>query len=419
MRASDSSRSPSPLAPVLAFAGLSSLAAGTTTLGIFFVTSRAFAFSAAENYALGLVFGATYAGGALFASAVRRGLARLGLSARALLGSLAGALACLLILPLVAHSRGAIFVVLGLYAPVTGVFWPLVESYVSGGRRGEELRSAIGRFNVVWSCALLPSFWGVSRLLERSASAVFLALALVHGASLLFLLLFREEPGEHEPEAEHEVPAVYRQLLRVHRVLHATGYLVMYALSPYLPILLSGLGLEPRAASVVAGTWLLARVLTFAVMERWHGWHGRWSVARGGTGLLLAGFGLTVLAPHLSLAALPLACLGLVAFGVGIAALYTAALYYAFEVGGGEGGSSHEALIGLGYTVGPLCGLLACVLARLGVVPGRGVEGVLLALVAALSLAAAAWAARHRRDRREPTGLSSGAAERGTPAGRR
>ena len=57
---------------------------------------------------------------------------------------------------------------------------------------------------------------------------------------------------------------------------------------------------------------------------------------------------------------------------IGVVALdeagYTAALYYVMEVGGGEvdAGGSHEALIGIGYTVGPLCGVFSCALVRAG-----------------------------------------------------
>jgi hypothetical protein len=395
----------SPLGPVLAFTGLASFAAGTATIGIFFVTDAAYGFSALENYLLALLVGATYTLGALGASAARRALGRLGLAPRGLLASISVLLGLFVLVPLFSRSKGLIFLLLGLYAPLTGAFWPVVESYVSGGRRAGQLRSAMGRFNVVWSATLVPAFWGITPLLERSAELVFVCVAALHGASLLFLLGFRPAPGVHAEEA-HAVPAGYPELLRVHRVLHAMSYLVMYALSPALPGLLAALALPPAARGLVASTWLAARVLGFAALERWHGWHGRWSAASAGTALVLAGFGGTVLAPHCGALALPLLLLGLFAFGLGLAALYTAALYYAFEVGGSEGGGSHEALIGLGYSAGPLCGLAACGAQTLGLVSSEERQGLLLFLVALVSLAAAFRAWRHRRE-----GL-----ERGAPA---
>jgi hypothetical protein len=390
---------------VLGFTALSSFAAGTATIGIFFVTERPpYAFTPLQQYALGLLVGVTYTLGALAASPLRRLLARRRRSARGLLALLSLAMAALLCLPLATSSAASIYALLALYAPLTGVFWPVVEAYVSGGRRAAGLRTAMGRFNVVWSATLLPSFLCIPPLMARSSVAVFVAIALTHALSVLLLPAFRREPGEHlDDGSEHAVPASYRELLRVHRVLHAMSYLVMYALSPYLPRLLARLGLVGLGASALGTTWLAARVLAFALLERWHGWHGRWSVAVMGTALVLVGFGAALLAPSLAAGGLVLVALALLAFGTGLAALYTAALYYALEVGGNEGGGSHEALIGLGYSLGPSCGLLVCALERWGVVARTERDGALLLVITSLCLGLAAWAWRRRHPRRLET----------------
>jgi hypothetical protein len=389
-----------PLFPVLVFSALASFAAGTTTLGIFFVTARApWEFTDVQQYALGLLVGVTYTLGALSAAAVRRWLSARGCPARVLLAALSLAMAALACVPLAARSDAAVFVLLACYAPLTGLFWPLVEGYVSGARRGAELRTAMGRFNIVWSLTLVPSFL-VPPLVERSAAGVFVAVAATHVASLACLFGFRRELGEHahgsSQTVDHAAPPVYAELLRVHRVLHAMSYLVMYALSPYLPKLLERLGLAGMAASALAATWLFARVLGFALLERWHGWHGRWSVAVAGALLVLGGFGATLLAPGLGHGALALVVPALLLFGAGLAALYAAALYYAFEVGGSEGGGSHEALIGLGYSIGPSCGLLVCGLERGGVIAGAGRDGALLLVISAICLGGALLAWRRR-----------------------
>jgi hypothetical protein len=226
---------------------------------------------------------------------------------------------------------------------------------------------------------------------------VFLAVGLTHLASLACLLGLGSEPGAHAHDEPHLVPARYRELLRVHRVLHATSYLVMYALSPYLPTVLARLGVDGRLRGALASTWLVARTLSFALLERWHGWHGRWAVAVLGTLLVLSGFAATVLAPGLGAAGLACALVALVALGTGLAALYTAALYYAFEVAGHEGGGSHEALIGLGYSIGPSAGLLVCALEDAGAIAPARRDAVLLAVITALCLAGAALAWRRRR----------------------
>ena len=396
----------SPLGAVLAFSALASFAAGTATLSIFFVTAREpYSFTPLQQYALGLLVGVAYTLGALGASRVGRAFRSAGGSSRGLIARLSVTMAALLCLPLFTHRDGSVFVLLALYAPLTGCFWPLIEGYVSGGRRAGELRSAMGSFNVTWSLTLLASFF-VPPLFADSFRTVFVILALTHVASVLALRGFRREPGAHDlgqhaaeqhGAEKHAVPAGYPEFLRVHRVLHAMSYLVMYALSPYLPRLLERLGLTGFGASALAASWLLARSLTFVVLGRWHGWHGRWSVAVVGTLFVLGGFGATLLAPGLGTGAIPVVALGLFVFGAGLAALYTAALYYAFEVGGHEGGGSHEALIGLGYSIGPACGLLVLGLERGEYVAADRRDVALLVVITVLCLGAALFAWQRRR----------------------
>ena len=92
---------------------------------------------------------------------------------------------------------------------------------------------------------------------------------------------------------------------------------------------------------------------------------------------------------HPGLAAKAVAIIGLILFGIGIASVYVGALYYAMEVGAAavDEGGKHEALIGAGYTIGPLCGLAA-----VGAGPGwlalygtTLVNPVMLGLVAVLA----------------------------------
>ena len=56
---------------------------------------------------------------------------------------------------------------------------------------------------------------------------------------------------------------------------------------------------------------------------------------------------------------------GLVVFGVGMGLTYYAALYYSLAVGHAEvdAGGTFEALIGVGYFVGPLLGIAAAAVA--------------------------------------------------------
>jgi hypothetical protein len=132
-------------------------------------------------------------------------------------------------------------------------------------------------------------------------------------------------------------------------------------LSPVLPYRLAAVGALSIAPSVIGATWMVARFATLAVMSRVLFWHGKWSVLVMAGGALAAGLALVLLA---STAQGIVA--GLALFGVGMGLTYYLALYYALAVGKGavDAGGGFEALIGLGYFVGPVVGLL-----------GRGVGG--------------------------------------------
>ena len=122
-------------------------------------------------------------------------------------------------------------------------------------------------------------------------------------------------------------------------------------------------GLDERQNSMavfIASAWLTSRVLVFFVLERWHGWHGRWSMPWIGLGLMLIGFASCMLSPMLpSGTGTGMLIVALCITGCGIAITYYGALYYAMAVGNSEvdAGGTHEAMIGVGYTLGPLCGL--------------------------------------------------------------
>jgi hypothetical protein len=75
--------------------------------------------------------------------------------------------------------------------------------------------------------------------------------------------------------------------------------------------------------------------------------------------------------------------LGLVAFGIGVAVLYFAALFYALEAGRAkvDAGGRHEAMIGAGYTLGPLCGLVAYEAAALGWIAPTTADPLMLVAV--------------------------------------
>jgi hypothetical protein len=286
-------------------------------------------------------------------------------------------------------------------AVTTGIVWPIVESYLGAGRQGAELRRAIGTFNVTWTLAtalpllFMPWFQKSFHVLWTLGVS-----ALVNTLALPFLFTLARAPGSEAHDAlEPEVGPEYSWLLRSASWLLPLGYVMSSTLSPVLPYRLAAVGALSFAPSVIGATWMLARFATLAVMSRVPFWHGKWSVLVMAGGALTGGLALVLLASTGSGIVA-----GLALFGVGMGLTYYLTLYYALAVGGGavDAGGGFEALIGLGYFVGPVIGLL-----------GRGIGGAggaasatvgITWLVAALTALFALRPYLEARRRRRPIG---------------
>lgn len=400
---------PAPLGVVLGLTFLNSLGTGVLTNGIFFLTETAFGFGVGRNYGLGVLNGLTYIVGALGAGPALRVLRTRfpGLTERRVLIGLMVLLALLCLLPLAARrlsgsdspasSSWSAWVMIALYSPLTGALWPITESYLSGGRSGVGLRRAIGGFNIVWSAAVAAAYWCMAPLVEKHPLTVILAVAIVHVGSLVLVLMLPARPAAHDEDLHEPHPDVYPRLLALFRLELPISYLCLSALTPYLPTVLKELGISTGWQTPIASTWLVARVLTFALLQAWHGWHGRWSAAIVGGVLLLVGFSGAVISARLSGVGLPALFVSLAVFGVGMGTIYTAALYYAMSVGKSEveAGGMHEALIGVGYAAGPGCGLAAYAAAWSGVLPQDQLKPAIIGAVSVISVPTIVWAVRH------------------------
>lgn len=392
----------SPLGAILVFTFINSIGTGVVTNGVAFLATHGYGYGTAGNYWLSFALGATYIAGAM---GIGPGLRRLAarhrsVSTRSVLVALMIVGGALCFLPWLARAGDAppgeasgvwaLWVLVMIYSPLTGALWPIVESYLSGGRKGYSLRSALGRFNVVWSAAIVVAYFGMAPLLERQTLLIMAGLGALHLISIAMLVPLRPEPGRELDGAALPHPPVYRKLLTVFRLQLPTNYLVKSTLLPYLPIVLTTLAVPIKWQTPLVAVLYGSRVLTFAVLERWHGWHGRWSASVVGGLLMLGGFAACILAPVSGDARTGLVCLtvGLAAFGTGVGTIYAGALYYALVVGNAEveAGGKHEALIGLGYMGGPACGLAVLGAIEIGLLRKRDFEVAVVLLVAAISL---------------------------------
>jgi hypothetical protein len=226
---------------------------------------------------------------------------------------------------------------------------------MAAGRHGAQMRAAIGWYNVTWTLAvglplLVMPFLGADRIVWSLGLC-----GVVNLVAMATLGAFPLRPGHHESaRAETEVGAEYPWLARSAAVLLPVSYVIQSTLSPLLPDRLQAIGVPVAAQTLVAAIWMVARFITLVIMSRSGFWHGRWGTLAAGALGLVTGLCAVLMAGTTSLLVA-----GLVAIGAGLGLTYYAALYYSMAVGQAavDAGGNFEALIGLGYTVGPLLGL--------------------------------------------------------------
>jgi len=390
-----------PLTPTLAFIFLNSLGTGAVTSGVFFLARQEYGFDATGNLLLSLTMGVIYIGGALGVGPAAKAAARRfkWLSSRGVMVGLMLMLAASCGIPSLAKASGIsdswpIWMLICIYGPLTGALWPLAESFVSGGRRGPDLRRATGRFNITWSLAVVASFWLMAPLIESQPLTVLLGLGAMHIVSLAFLIPMGAEPGKHLDDGSERTPPIYHDLLRSARYLLVTSYVLLAALNPLLPITLARSELAVAWHTPLTSAWMASRLVMFFLMERTSGWHGKRWVVPTGAALLGVGFGGSLLLPDLvgGSAGLVVLAATLAGFGCGAGLVYAAAIYYAMAVGDAavEAGGTHEALIGAGYASGPLLMLGGLFAARTaGAEPWTGQLGVIVVSLVLLTLASA------------------------------
>ncbi len=357
---------------MLVLTALASIGTGVIWHGVAFIAETQHDYADHQTLVLYLAMGVTYAVGALRAGRLVRRLEKR-ISPRTIL------LLCLVLQALVSFSPILVdnaiilWIVALLTAALSSAFWPVLESYLVSGRHGPEMRSTIGVWNLVWTTSVVGSMVVMAPLLEHRASDSIVFLGICNALGIVCLRWFARSPASHDHEtATASVSESYPRLLVAFRVLLLLSYVVTEALTPLLPYLLKDLlaegedtfrflGIESSWRTIIAATWMASRTIAMAFMWRMRFWHGSWSTLHVGAIGLAVGFAITMAAPTLAVA-----LAGLVVLGVGVGVIYYAALYYAMSVGRAEidAGGSHEAMIGIGYALGPAAGLIGLWIAR-------------------------------------------------------
>ncbi len=357
---------------------INNIGASAALMGIYFIAHSSYGYTNRDNLYLALVQGATYIVGALTAGPVGRMIAGPGraMSTRSLVGLVMAAMALVCWLPLVWRSPAALWVQMAVYSPLSGWLWPLIESFLASGRSGADLRRTTGAFNFSWSSCQFITFWALPVFMptslvvspEAAAKAAWAmpVLALSHVLAMAVLARIPPEPGTHADSADETLTPVdrdnYKRLLKATRCLVVLSYAGYMATSPLLPgRLADDFKITPQWQTPITSIWMISRVAMFFFMSRWHGWHGKRRTLVWSALLLVLGTNGILMAPTPEALAL-----ALVLFGIGHGAIYSSAFYYAMEVGsaGVDAGGWHEAIIGVGYLLGPIAALLATLFGR-------------------------------------------------------
>lgn len=389
-------RSSTLLASTLAYAGIASVGTGVMLNGVYYITRDVFAFTDLRNLLLGLCVQVPYIPAALLAGPISARLGARRLLTAALIG-MALACAALATLP----PQWAWWLLAPCYNAFAGLQWPIVESYIASGRHGRDMRRAIGLFNITWAAAIPPGLWLIS-IMHGMPQVTFIVLAVLHGATLGLVAFWPLQPPRHDADAaRNHTSEAYPNLLRASRTLLPMSYVLLYMLGPILPGVFERLDVAAAVAPTLGSTWIIARVGVFALMYWRPGWHGRWGILGFGAFMLISGTLVVLLEMNVWSAVL-----GLAVLGVGQGMIYYAALYYgmAVEHAAVDSGGRHEAVIGLGYLLGPTLGLLG---GALPIGSPTVTAGVIL-MTSAVSIVGSSLAtrfylaARRRRSRAAP-----------------
>ncbi len=337
------------LPAVLTVTFLGSIGSGTFWAALFFVSATVYGFSALANLVLAAAMGGVYA-------AAARGAGRLahGRAPRQVLSAALAIWTLVALLPLLfPGSVAALWVAALVGSAASATTFPVVESYLTAGRHGVAMRSAIGQFNLTWTPATaLPLV--ILPLLASRPTAGFAVAAAATAAAWVAVWRLPAHPAPHgAAESAHAVPPSYRALLAWASWLLPISYVVSSTLAPILPHRLAAVGLGAHA-SLVAALWMATRFVALLAMWRSSFWHGRWTTLLVGAVALGAGLVLVLAA-----GTLPALLAGLLLYGAGMGTIYYASLYYTMAVGQAavDAGGTFEALIGVGYLLGPLLGL--------------------------------------------------------------
>jgi predicted MFS family arabinose efflux permease len=293
------------------------------------------------------------------------------------------------------------------YSIVLLLIWPAMEALTTAGEPDHRVPHMVGLYNVTWSLSGAVAYFTGGPLYDAlGRGSVFALPAAMFLLQFLFVLRIRRRaesvlraavvPASHAPHppearalAQRVPPKVF---LRMAWMANPFAYMAMYTLLAVMPALAQRLGLSPTRVGLFCSVWFFSRVVAFAVLWRWTGWHYRFRWMIGAFATIIVSFAAILLAPSLWFVVL-----GQIFFGFAAGLIYYSSLFYSMDVGEarGEHGGLHEAAIGIGICAGPAVGALS--LQVFPHTPWAGTAAVSILLVAGLAVLTTGWARARAR----------------------
>ncbi|MCC7146511.1 MAG: MFS transporter [Phycisphaeraceae bacterium] len=362
---------------------LLTLAALLIARGTYFYTEKLFAFTKSQNLWLALGMGVAYVLGAFVSHRLSIRLGQRRLLQLTILGQ-----ALIYILQTIYATPLVVSISYVAVALPVGAMWPLLESFVSAGHNPADTSRMLSRFNVSWSVAIPLAVALVGPLIKLHPSMLFVVPTVLCLAAS-FLLRKLEQDPVHLPLDHPDRPPphrldAYASLTLSARLVMMVGYGMTYILAPVVPeIFQKNLHLSLPAATTLWALYDVSRLLAFLLMRYTTAWHDRRSILALPAVLTPLSFLLILMSPGIY-PNVALVILGELIFGLSQGIAYNAALYYVTVIKNAsvEAGGDHEAIIGLGYVLGPSLALFSVLLAQATQMPTAGQVIGLLPLTA-------------------------------------
>ena len=158
----------------------------------------------------------------------------------------------------------------------------------------------------------------------------------------------------HPEPAAFQQPVSPKTFLKMAWLANPFAYVAVNTLIAVMPSLAHKFALSATQAGLLASVWCSGRLVAFAVLWKWTGWHYRFRWLLGAFIVLAGSFAAILLSPQLWVVVA-----AQIFFGFAVGLIYYSSLFYSMDVGEtakGEHGGLHEAAIGVGMFAGPAVG---------------------------------------------------------------